>query len=123
MKIGSNEVGFLFNVRARINIAQMTGTKVISDVGTLFDGDEETTIKNLYKVAKVLNHEYELKKKQDAGVPVDPSENQAIIKLEDIYAMENTEFNELSEEVFATLRGERTVVAELKKKEKAKPSK
>jgi hypothetical protein len=117
-----DDIGFLFNVRARINIAQLTESKAIGDVGSLFDGEEEKVTDNLYKVARILNHEYELKKRRDQGKEVDLTENYSIIKKDDIIEMDNFEYNEFAARVFRTLRGERTVEA-TPKKGKAKPSK
>lgn len=124
MKVGDNEIGFLFNVRARINIAQLTETKKMGDIGSLFDVPEDAEVENVYKIARALNHEYERKRKDEAGIEYDKSENQAIIQLDDVYNMTNEEYNQFSEELIAVLKGERTVEAEpvKGKKQEAKPS-
>ena len=112
-----DDINFLFNVRARINIAQMTEKKVIEDIDSLLTnvGSEETYIDNIYKIARILNHEYEVKKRRDQGKEVDLTENYSIIKKDDLYEMDNTEFNAFTQQVFRCLRGERTVEATPKK--------
>lgn len=124
MKVGDNEIGLLFNVRARINIAQLTETKKMGDIGSLFDVPEDVEVENVYKIARALNHEYERKRKDDAGIEYDKTENQAIIQLDDVYNMTNEEYNQFSEELINVLKGERTVEAEpvKGKKQEAKPS-
>lgn len=124
MKVGDNEIGLLFNVRARINIAQLTETKKMGDIGSLFDVPEDVEVENVYRIARALNHEYERKRKDDAGIEYDKTENQAIIQLDDIYNMTNEEYNQFSEELINVLKGERTVEAEpvKGKKQEAKPS-
>ena len=124
MKVGDNEIGLLFNVRARINIAQLTETKKIGDIGSLFDVPEDVEVENVYRIARALNHEYERKRKDDAGIEYDKTENQAIIQLDDVYNMTNEEYNQFSEELINVLKGERTVEAEpvKGKKQEAKPS-
>lgn len=124
MKVGDNDIGFLFNVRARINIAQMTGSKKIVDIGELFDVPEDEEVKNTYKIARILNDEYERARKRAAGIEFLPTEDQALIQIDDIYALQNAEYNELQNELIGVLKGERTVEAEPApgKKDKAKPS-
>ncbi len=124
MKVGDNEIGLLFNVRARINIAQLTETKKMGDIGSLFDVPEDVEVENVYRIARALNHEYERKHKDDAGIEYDKTENQAIIQLDDVYNMTNEEYNQFSEELINVLKGERTVEAEpvKEKKQEAKPS-
>jgi hypothetical protein len=124
MKVGDNEIGLLFNVRARINIAQLTETKKMGDIGSLFDVPEDVEVENVYRIARALNHEYERKRKDDAGIEYDKTENQAIIQLDDVYNMTNEEYNQFSEELINVLKGERTVEAEpvKGKKQEAKPS-
>lgn len=124
MKVGDNEIGLLFNVRARINIAQLTDTKKLGDIASLFAVPEEDEVNNVYKIARALNHEYERKRKDEAGIEYDPKENQAIIQLNDVMNMTNEEYNQFSEELIAVLKGERTVEAEpvKGKKQEAKPS-
>ena len=124
MKVGDNEIGLLFNVRARINIAQLTETKKMGDIGSLFDVPENVEVENVYRIARALNHEYERKRKDDAGIEYDKTENQAIIQLDDVYNMTNEEYNQFSEELINVLKGERTVEAEpvKGKKQEAKPS-
>ncbi len=124
MKVGDNEIGLLFNVRARINIAQLTESKKIGDIGSLFDVPEDVEVENVYRIARALNHEYERKRKDDAGIEYDKAENQAIIQLDDVYNMTNEEYNQFSEELINVLKGERTVEAEpvKGKKQEAKPS-
>ena len=124
MKVGDNEIGLLFNVRARINIAQLTETKKMGDIGSLFDVPEDVEVENVYRIARALNHEYERKRKDDAGIEYDKTENQAIIQLDDVYNMTNEEYNQFSEELINVLKGERTVEAEpvKEKKQEAKPS-
>ena len=89
MKIGGNEIGFLFNVRARINIAQLTETKSLDKIDDLFGGDEEKVVENVYKIARILNHEYEMKLRKDQGKSVDLTENYAIIKRDDLDELDN----------------------------------
>lgn len=124
MKVGDNEIGLLFNVRARINIAQLTDTKKLGDIASLFAVPEEDEVNNVYKIARALNHEYERKRKDEAGIEYDAKENQAIIQLNDVMNMTNEEYNQFSEELIAVLKGERTVEAEpvKGKKQEAKPS-
>lgn len=124
MKVGDNEIGLLFNVRARINIAQLTETKKMGDIGSLFDVPEDVEVENVYRIARALNHEYERKRKDDAGIEYDKTENQAIIQLDDVYNMTNEEYNQFSDELINVLKGERTVEAEpvKGKKQEAKPS-
>ena len=124
MKVGDNEIGLLFNVRARINIAQLTETKKMGDIGSLFDVPEDVEVENVYRIARALNHEYERKRKDEAGIEYDKNDNQAIIQLDDIYNMTNEEYNQFSEELINVLKGERTVEAEpvKGKKQEAKPS-
>lgn len=124
MKVGDNEIGLLFNVRARINIAQLTDTKKLGDIASLFTVPEEDEVNNVYKIARALNHEYERKRKDEAGIEYDATENQAIIQLNDVMNMTNEEYNQFSEELIAVLKGERTVEAEpvKGKKQEAKPS-
>lgn len=124
MKVGDNDIGFLFNVRARINIAQMTGSKKIVDIGELFDVPEDAEVENTYRIARILNHEYECARKAAAGIEFLANEDQAIIKLDDIYKLKNAEYNELQDALIGVLKGERTVEAEPApgKKDKAKPS-
>lgn len=117
-----DDINFLFNVRARINIAQLTESKAIDELGSLFDCEEEKSIDNLFKVARILNHEYELKKRIDQGKEVNLQENYAVFTKDDILEMDNVEFNEFSDKVFSVLRGERTVEA-TPKKGKAKAQK
>lgn len=124
MNIGGNEIGFLFNVRARINLAQLTETKSLDKIDDLFEGAEGDVVNNVYRVARVLNHEYEVKKRKDQGAKVDLTENYALIKRDDLDEMDNFEYNEFVREIIGVLTGERTVEAEPKKgkKTKAKPS-
>lgn len=124
MKVGDNEIGLLFNVRARINIAQLTDTKKLGDIASLFAVQEEDEVNNVYKIARALNHEYERKRKDEAGIEYDPKENQAILQLNDVMNMTNEAYNQFSEELIAVLKGERTVEAEpvKGKKQEAKPS-
>lgn len=112
MKVGDNEIGFLFNVRARIDIAQLTGTKKMGDIGSLFEVPEDEEVVNVYRIARALNHEYERKRKDEAGIEYDKNENQAIIQLDDIYNMSNAEYNQFSAALIEVLKGERTVEAE-----------
>jgi aspartokinase len=65
----------------------------------------------VYRIARALNHEYERKRKDDAGIEYDKTENQAIIQLDDVYNMTNEEYNQFSEELINVLKGERTVEA------------
>ena len=124
MIIGGNEIGFLFNVRARINLAQLTETKSLDKIDDLFEGQEGDVVNNVYRVARVLNHEYEVKKRKDQGAKVDLTENYALIKRDDLDEMDNFEYNEFVREIIGVLTSERTVEAEPKKgkKTKAKPS-
>lgn len=124
MKIGNNEIGFFFNVRARINIAQNTTSKRFTDISELFQGGDEEQMENVYKIAKILNHEYEVKKRQSEGKTVDLKEDYSLIKRDDIEAMDNFEYIKFQEELIAVLKGERTVECEHKKgkKQEAKPS-
>ena len=124
MKVGDNEIGLLFNVRARITIAQLTDTKKLGDIVSLFDVPEEDEVNNVYKIARTLNHEYERKRKDEAGIEYNPTENQAIIQLDDIMNMPNEKYSQFANELIAVLKGERTVEAEpIKgKKQEAKPS-
>lgn len=124
MKVGDNKIGLLFNVRARINIAQLTDSKKLGDIASLFAVPEEDEVNNVYKIARALNHEYERKRKDEAGIEYDATENQAIIQLNDVMNMTNEEYNQFSEELIAVLKGERTVEAEPVegKKQEAKPS-
>jgi hypothetical protein len=124
MKVGDNEIGLLFNVRARINIAQLTGAKKIGDIGSLFEVPEDEEVENVYRIARALNHEYERKRKDEAGIEYDKNDNQAIIQLDDIYNMTNEEYNQFSEALIEVMKGERTVEAEPVKGKKrgAKPS-
>lgn len=110
-----DDINFLFNVRARINIAQLTEKKSIDDLGSLFTGSEDATVDNIYKVARVLNHEYELKKRHDQGKEVDLTENYAVFTKDDILEMDNLEFVAFQDKVLRALRGERTVEAKPKK--------
>ena len=120
MQVGGKDIGLLYTVRARIAIAKLTGKHEIADIMSLFKGNEEQQIDNLYKVARILNHEYELKRKLDKGASVDLNENQSILKREDLDTMLSVEFDELTDAVFRTLRGERTVEAVPSKKRTAK---
>ena len=118
MEIRGNEIGFYFNVRARINIAQLTETKALDKIDDLLRGDEEQVVENVFRIARILNHEYELKKRQDEGKNVNLKEDYSLIKLDDILDLDNFEYNQLFNEVLDTLTGNRTVVAEPKKGKK-----
>lgn len=118
MKIGGNEIGFLFNVRARINIAQLTETKSLDKIDDLFGGDEEKVVENVYKIARILNHEYEMKLRKDQGKSVDLTENYAIIKRDDLDELDNFEYNEFVGEIIKVLTNQRTVETEPKKGKK-----
>ena len=124
MKVGDNEIGLLFNVRARINIAQLTNEKKLGDIGSLFTVPEDKEVENVYKIARILNHEYECKRKREAGIEFLATDNQALIKLDDLMDLPNDEYNQFADELIAVLKGERTVEAEpiKEKKEEAKPS-
>ena len=118
MKIGGNEIGFLFNVRARINIAQLTETKSLDKIDDLFGGDEEKVVENVYKIARILNHEYEMKLRKDQGKSVNLTEDYAIIKRDDLDELDNFEYNEFVGEIIKVLTNQRTVETEPKKGKK-----
>ena len=118
MKIGGNEIGFLFNVRARINIAQLTETKSLDKIDDLFGGDEEKVVENVYKIARILNHEYEMKLRKDQGKSVNLTEDYAIIKRDDLDELDNFEYNEFVGEIIKVLTNQRTVETEQKKGKK-----
>ena len=118
MKIGGNEIGFLFNVRARINIAQLTETKSLDKIDDLFGGDEEKVVENVYRIAKILNHEYEMKLRKDKGASVDLKEDYSIIKRDDLDELDNFEYNEFVSEIIKVLTNQRTVETESKKGKK-----
>lgn len=123
MKVGDNEIGLLLNVRARINIAQLTPSKTVDDVTKLFtEGSEEERIEHTYKVARILNHEYEVDKRKKQGKTIDLSKDSySIIDEDDFMTMENAEFLAFLDELFAVLFGKRTVVAEPKKEKSQAP--
>lgn len=118
MKIGGNEIGFLFNVRARINIAQLTETKSLDKIDDLFGGDEEKVVDNVFRIARILNNEYELKLRRDQGKCVDLTEDYSLIKRDDLDELDNFEYNEFVGEIIKVLTNQRTVETEPKKGKK-----
>lgn len=117
MKVGDNEIGLLLNVRARINIAQLTPSKTVEDINGLFtEGTEEERVEHVYRVARILNHEYEVDKRKKQGKPIDlTKDTYSIIDKDDFMTMNTKDFMAFIDEVFDVLYDRRTVIAEPKK--------
>ena len=110
------KIGLLFTVRARINIANLTPSKAIVDLDSLLSGvPEDKFVDNVYQIARILNNEYEIDRREKQGKEVNVKENYAVITKDDIEAMTNVEFNEFYADIVGVLRGERTVEATPKK--------
>ena len=113
--------GYLFNVRARINVAKLCRGGKFENLGELFQGSDEEKVENLYKVGKILNNEFERKQRKDKGLDVDMSADYSTISLDELLDLES--LDDFETEVVNAILGEKaTVEAEPSKKSKKKSS-
>ena len=117
-----NKDDLLFDVRARVKIANLCKDKRVENIQMLFDCSEEERIKNVLIMLKILSNsaEYAKRKAQGLEVNVNADYNAIPITLDDMYDMKVYEISELENLIVEVIGrdSERTVEAKDKKGKK-----
>lgn len=117
-----NKDDLLFDVRARVKIANLCKDKRFENIQMLFDCSEEERIKNILIMLKILSNsaEYAKRKAQGLEVNVNADYNTIPITLDDMYDMKVYEISELENLIVEVISrdSERTVEAKDKKGKK-----
>lgn len=117
-----NKGDLLFDVRARVKIANLCKDKRFENIQMLFDCSEEERIKNILIMLKILSNsaEYAKRKAQGLEVNVNADYNAIPITLDDMYDMKVYEIGELENLIVEVIGrdSERTVEAKDKKGKK-----
>ena len=103
-----NKDDLLFDVRARVKIANLCKDKRFENIQMLFDCSEEERIKNVLIMLKILSNsaEYAKRKAQGLEVNVNADYNTIPITLDDMYDICGLEdFSSLREKISATIVG------------------
>lgn len=112
----------LFDVRARVKIANLCKDKKFENIQLLFDTSEEDRIKNVLIMLKILSNsaEYAKRKEQGLEVNVNADYNTIPLTLDDMYDMKVYEIGELENLIVEVITrdSERTVEAKDKKGKK-----
>lgn len=112
----------LFDVRARVKIANLCKDKKFENIQLLFDTSEEDRIKNVLIMLKILSNsaEYAKRKEQGLEVNVNADYNTIPLTLDDMYDMKVYEIEELENLIVEVITrdSERTVEAKDKKGKK-----
>ena len=112
----------LFDVRARVKIANLCKDKKFENIQLLFDGSEEDRIKNVLIMLKILSNsaEYAKRKEQGLEVNVNADYNTIPLTVDDMYDMKVYEIEELENLIVEVITrdSERTVEAKDKKGKK-----
>ena len=113
----------LFDVRARVRIANLCPDKKFENFGELWTCAESDVIKNTLKVLKIMSNsaEYAKRKQQGLEVNVDADYNAIPLSEADLYDMKSYEIDELQEEIVEVIKRDSTKTVEAKEgKKKAK---
>lgn len=117
-----NKDDLLFDVRARVKIANLCKDNRFENIQMLFDCSEEERIKNVLIMLKILSNsaEYAKRKAQGLEVNVNADYNAIPITLDDMYDMKVYEIGELENLIVEVIGrdSERTVEAKDKKGKK-----
>ncbi len=112
----------LFDVRARVKIANLCKDKKFENIQLLFDTSEEDRIKNVLIMLKILSNsaEYAKRKEQGLEVNVNADYNTIPLTVDDMYDMKVYEIGELENLIVEVITrdSERTVEAKDKKGKK-----
>jgi hypothetical protein len=96
----------LFDVRARVSIANLCRDKKFENFGELWTCAESDIIKNTLKVLKIMSNSAEYAKRKAQGLEVNVNADYNAIPLTeaDLYDMMSYELDELQEEIVEVIK-------------------
>lgn len=116
----------LFDVRARVSIANLCKDKKFENIQYLFDCAEADRIKNILKILKIMSNSAEYRKRKAQGLEVNFNADYNAIPLTeaDLYELMPYELNVYEEQIAQAIKdgSEQTVETKEPKKSKKKDS-